>query len=29
MCIFASCLSSEINKHNPAMDPIIQLEIIG
>lgn len=29
MCIFASCLSSEINKHNPAMDPIIQLDIIG
>lgn len=25
MCIFASCLSSEINKHNPAMDPVIQV----
>lgn len=23
MCIFASCLSSEINKHNPSVDPII------
>lgn len=28
MCIFASCLSSKINKHNTAMDPIIQLGII-
>lgn len=28
MCIFASCLSSEINKHNPSVDPIIQLGII-
>ena len=27
MCIFASCLSSEINKHNTAMDQIIQLGI--
>lgn len=28
MHIFASCLSSEISKHNTAMDPKIQLGII-
>lgn len=28
MCIFASCLSSEMNKHNTVMDPITQLGII-